>query len=58
MATNCHEMKIGQVYICAECGLALEVVGECREAGKPADDCDCAPCTFVCCGRTLELKAD
>jgi hypothetical protein len=58
MATNCHDMKLGEVYVCKDCGLELKVVAECHDAGKSANDCDCPPCTFVCCGKTLELKAD
>jgi hypothetical protein len=62
MATNCHEMKMGQIYVCGECGLELEVVKECRDVGTPAEDCGCheggdaEPCVFSCCGHTLRLK--
>jgi hypothetical protein len=55
--TDCHEMKLGQVYSCEECGIELKVVAECRECG--ADTCGCtAPCTFQCCGEPLELKKE
>jgi hypothetical protein len=51
-------MKLGQVYVCEECGLELKVVKECRECGEDAADCDCAePCTFSCCGEALKLKS-
>jgi predicted nucleic acid-binding Zn ribbon protein len=62
MATNCHEMKTGQTYVCDACGLELEVVKECRDAGTPADECGChegadaEPCVFSCCGQSLRLK--
>ncbi len=26
---SCHEMKMGQVYVCEGCGLELQVVKEC-----------------------------
>ncbi len=39
--TNCHEMKMGETYHCADCGLELQVVNECRDVGKPADQCGC-----------------
>jgi len=58
MATNCHDMKLGEVYVCEDCGLELKVVKECRSSGKPADECGCPPCTFTCCGKTLVLKKD
>ena len=58
---NCHDMKKGEVYLCKECGVELEVVAECKDVGKPADDCGChpsaTPCTFSCCGKSLEKKA-
>ncbi len=55
---SCHDMKLGQVYVCEECGLELKVVKECRECGEDAADCDCAePCTFSCCGEELKLKS-
>ena len=43
MATNCHEMKMGEVYACEDCGLELKVVKECRSCGTPAEDCKCPP---------------
>ena len=53
---NCHEMKKGTVYVCDGCGLELQVMSECKDAGKPAEDCSCAPCMLRCCGKDLELK--
>lgn len=61
--SNCHEMKQGEIYTCAKCGIELQVVTECKDAAKPAADCGChdAPeadaCTFSCCGETLAKKA-
>lgn len=57
MTTNCHEMHKGQVYVCKECGLELEVVAECESCGTDPDTCECdEPCTFRCCGEELTLK--
>lgn len=53
---NCHEMKVGDIYTCEKCGIELQVLKECKEAGMPADDCECAPCTFSCCGEDLKKK--
>jgi len=53
-------MKKGEVYTCPDCGIELQVIKECRDAGKPADDCGChdddEPCGFTCCGEALVLK--
>lgn len=54
---NCHEMRVGQVYVCEDCGLALRVVGECKECAEEACSCE-EPCTFECCGEPLKLKKE
>ena len=55
--TSCHDMKLGRIYVCGECGLELQVVKECQECGESADDCGCTDhCTFECCGEPLKLK--
>ena len=57
---NCHEMRKGESYVCEKCGLEIQVIKECRDAGTPADDCKCHgdadPCTFSCCGDPLTKK--
>jgi hypothetical protein len=57
---NCHEMRRGDVLFCEECGLELQVVNECMEAGKEVQDCGChsinSACTFTCCGHALKKK--
>ncbi len=52
---DCHEMKLGQTYVCEDCGLELKVVAECKECGAETCGCD-EPCTFECCGEPLQLK--
>ena len=52
---SCHQMKLGQVYVCEECGLELEVVKECQECGEE-EECTLADCTFQCCGEEMKLK--
>jgi hypothetical protein len=62
--TNCHEMRNGETYHCPDCGLELQVVKECRDVGKPAEDCGChkedtssdQACTLTCCGKPLVKK--
>ena len=46
---SCHQMKLGQVYVCEDCGLELKVVKEC--------ECTLADCEFKCCGEEMKLKA-
>ena len=57
---SCHDMKKGEIYVCKDCGLELQVVRECKDAGSPAEDCACHaegnPCTFSCCGGDLVKK--
>jgi len=57
LMTNCHEMRTGQVYTCEECGVELQILKPCKESATPAENCDCAPCAFSCCGKDLKLKA-
>ena len=57
MATNCHDMKKGDVYVCKDCGLELQVIAECKDCGTPASSCECGPCTFVCCNQELQKKS-
>ena len=58
---SCHDMKNGEVYVCSDCGIELQVVKECKDVGTPAESCEChataAPCTFSCCGKELVKKA-
>lgn len=53
-------MELGEVYICAECGLEVKVVAECKEVGTPATDLPChsegEECTLSCCGKELVKK--
>jgi len=53
---SCHEMKLGQVYVCEDCGLELKVVKECEECGTDEAECTLADCTFKCCGEEMKLK--
>ena len=55
--TSCHEMRVGEVYVCGDCGLELKVVKECHEVGMPDEECSCAVHGgFECCGEPLKLK--
>jgi hypothetical protein len=56
---SCHEMKLGQVCVCRECGLELQVVKECKEVGLPDEECSCAVHGgFECRGEPLRLKEE
>jgi hypothetical protein len=52
---SCHAMKLGQIYVCGECGLELQVVKECEECGEEGE-CGLEECTFECCGEEMKLK--
>jgi hypothetical protein len=52
----CHEMKMGQVYVCEECGLEIQVVKECEECGEDDTECSLEECRFMCCGEDMKLK--
>ncbi len=55
---SCHEMKMGQVYVCPDCGVELKVVKECAECGTEASACSCeVDCNLECCGKPLPLKS-
>jgi hypothetical protein len=49
-------MKKGQVYMCGDCGLEIEVVKECDSCVGPDDECVHETCSFVCCDKPLTLK--
>jgi len=56
---TCHEMKKGQIYVCEECGLKLQVIEECDECGTDAQECSCVEhCDFSCCGEEMALQED
>ena len=56
---SCGDMKVGEVYVCKDCGLELEVKKSC---GCP-DDAACETghdkgvcCDFECCGKPMVRK--
>jgi hypothetical protein len=51
--TKCHEMKVGETYVCEDCGLELQVVKTCAEQETGA--CGCLE-PLSCCGKPLALK--
>ena len=54
---SCHEMKLGEVYVCEGCGLELKVVHECKECGESEEACSCVEhCSFECCGQEMKRK--
>jgi len=55
---QCHEMKKGEIYACPECGIALQVVEECKDISKDTCGCDISDleCAFSCCGQELVKK--
>jgi len=52
---KCSEMKVGQIYICKECGLELKVVKEC-DCSAEGQVCSCSD--ESCCSEQLALKEE
>jgi len=51
-------MKRNEVYACEQCGMELQVLKECVDVGKPAEECTChaetqEKCEITCCGQGL-----
>jgi hypothetical protein len=53
---SCHEMKKGEVYVCEDCGIELQVIKDCKDSGKDACGIGSEPCGFSCCGKELVRK--
>jgi hypothetical protein len=55
---KCHDMKVGEIYTCAKCGLELKVLKGCEECCENEEDgaCTTEHCSFLCCGEELTLK--
>jgi len=58
---SCHDMKKDEIYRCEKCGLELQVLAECKDAGKSSGDCEChdddgGECRITCCGHDLTRK--
>jgi len=57
--TSCHEMKVGEIYTCPDCGIELKVVKACDESDTSSDSCGCGSGDdqgFTCCGKELKKK--
>ena len=50
---SCNEMKAGEVYVCGQCGLELQVLKSCADSEEEA--CACTE-PLTCCGGPLMLK--
>jgi hypothetical protein len=53
---SCHELKVGQVLVCEDCGLELKVVKACEECSEEEGECSLAECQFQCCGEEMKVK--
>jgi hypothetical protein len=51
---GCSEMKAGEIYVCEDCGLEIQVVKSCADSEEGA--CSCSQ-PLTCCGGELVLKA-
>lgn len=50
---NCCDMKEGDLYVCAVCGLELSVKKACTCEPDSSDKCDCS---LHCCGQEMSKK--
>ena len=53
---HCHDMKLGQVYVCEECGLELKVEKSCTTTGDHPKGVPCTECIHVCCSKDMKLS--
>ena len=53
---SCNEMKVGEIYVCADCGLEMEVKKGCNCDDHCHEGQEGACCDFQCCGKPMELK--
>ena len=52
---GCHDVKVGDLLECPDCGLILEVKEECKECNDISCGCE-HDCDFSCCGTLLIKK--
>ena len=50
---SCSEMKAGEVYVCENCNLEIQVISSCADSEEGA--CACSE-SMSCCGGPLVLK--
>ncbi|MGA1868387.1 MAG: hypothetical protein ACMUJM_07550 [bacterium] len=57
---GCHDMKKGEIYMCEDCGMELQVIKECKDIETDAAECGChiedETCSIECCGKPLIKK--
>jgi hypothetical protein len=56
--TRCDEMRQGDVYVCEQCGLEIEILEECSHVDEDDADETCRLEEFRCCGEPLTLKEE
>ena len=57
--TGCSEMKKGEVYVCDDCGIELQVIKECEHSdSEEGSSCHAGgnDCGFTCCDKPLRKK--
>jgi len=53
--TSCVDMKVGQVYVCPDCGIELQVIKACGDDEHPS--CGPEQCKLTCCDQEMQLKS-
>jgi hypothetical protein len=55
---QCEELRVGNILVCENCGLQLQVTQECTECAPDDPSCGCEEgCTFECCGQPFTVRA-
>lgn len=53
---GCYEMKKGDIYVCEDCGLEIQIIKECTDCDPNTATCGCEDCSFVCCDKEMVKK--
>ena len=53
---HCHDMKEGDIFVCLDCGLQIEVIKECKDYEPSKGECSCNECRFICCDEYMKLE--
>ena len=53
---RCDQMKVGEIYVCEQCGFEFQVLKECVHQDEMKHDGSCHEAGFGCCGDEMKLK--
>jgi len=53
---RCDQMKVGEIYVCEQCGFEFQVLKECVHQDEMKHDGSCHEAGCGCCGEEMRLK--